>query len=82
MLAERERNAPGQGQEWDSSSEIGEDAGIADELAGGKRLEVPAEGKQTAPNFRFSIALPAVRSTRKYGRNEAQKLMDVMCDFF
>lgn len=53
LSGELERSAPAQSQERDSLCESGEVAGIADELEGGKRLEIAIKRKKAVPNFAF-----------------------------
>lgn len=70
VLAEGEKSAVFQSQEWDSWDEDGEIAGTADELNKGERSEIAMEGKQVSPKFGFSLAKPAVRLAKRSGRHE------------
>lgn len=53
FLGEGKRSAPFESQDWNSSNETAEVAGIADDLEGGGRFEVGMEGRRIVPNFCF-----------------------------
>lgn len=46
----------------------------------GAKLDIAMKRERVAPNFAFSFAKLAIRFTRRSGKREVQKLMDVMFD--